>query len=86
MTTRAAGAWWISTAPAGRFGDTAFLASAGGPVRVISGSNDENLLRADGPTAAAAWRAACDQARSLGMFRGGGYTGPAEGKETRAGS
>jgi hypothetical protein len=49
-------------------GDTAFATDAGGVVWVVSGHNGENLIRAEGPTSAAAWRLAVDQARSLGML------------------
>jgi hypothetical protein len=49
-------------------GDTAFTTGSGGLVWVVSGHNGENLIRAEGPTSAAAWRSACDQARSLGML------------------
>jgi hypothetical protein len=46
-------------------GDTAFLTGAGGLVRFVFGSLGENLIRAEGATPAAAWRATCDQARAL---------------------
>jgi hypothetical protein len=53
-------------------GDTALLTDSGGLVWVVSGSNGENLIRAEGATPAAACRAACDQARTLGMLGGDG--------------
>jgi hypothetical protein len=37
---------------------------------VVSGSNGENLIRAFGPTADAAWLEAERQARELGMLEG----------------
>jgi hypothetical protein len=42
----------------------------GGIVWVVSGHNGENVIRAEGRTEAAAWRAAVDQARAVGMLRG----------------
>jgi hypothetical protein len=39
-------------------------------VWVVSGHNGENLIRAEGPSGAAAWRAALEQARAVGMVRG----------------
>jgi hypothetical protein len=51
-------------------GSTAFATDAGGVVWVVSGVNGENAIRAEGPTEAAAWRAAVAQARSLGMCGG----------------
>jgi hypothetical protein len=49
-------------------GDAAFTGGEG-LVWVVTGSNGENLIRAEGPTRAAAWIAACGQARALGMLR-----------------
>ena len=49
-------------------GDTAFVTEAGTLVWLVSGVNGENLV--EGPTLAAAWRAACDQARAVGMLAG----------------
>jgi hypothetical protein len=66
-------------------GDAAFLSDFCGMVWVFSGSNGENLIRAERPTSAAAWRAACDQARSLRMLGAGGHTRPEEGGETCTG-
>jgi hypothetical protein len=44
-------------------GDTAFATEAGALVWLVSGRNGENVIRAEGSTQAAAWRAVCDQAR-----------------------
>jgi hypothetical protein len=51
-------------------GDTAFVTEAGSLVWLVSGRNGENVIRAEGPTQAAAWRMACDQARAVGMLAG----------------
>jgi hypothetical protein len=61
-------------------GSTAFATEAEGVVWVVSGVNGENAIRAEGPTEAAAWRVAVDQARSLGMCGGitPGCPGPAQ--------
>jgi hypothetical protein len=48
-------------------GDAAFTGE-GGLVWVVTGSNGENLIRAEGATRADAWLAACEQAMSLGML------------------
>jgi hypothetical protein len=40
-------------------GDIAFVTAAGVLVWLVSGRNGENVIRAEGPTQAAAWRAAC---------------------------
>ena len=37
---------------------------------VVTGSNGENLLHAEGRTQAEAWWGACEQARALGMLAG----------------
>lgn len=37
----------------------------------VSGVNGENRIVAEGATEAEAWRAACEQARGLGMLKGG---------------
>jgi hypothetical protein len=42
----------------------------GGIVWVVSGTNSENVIRAEGRTEAAAWRTAVDQARAVGMLAG----------------
>ena len=43
----------------------------------VHGWNGENVIRADGATEPAAWRAAIDQARGLGMLSGqAGANGP----------
>ena len=57
-------------AAGGSIGDTAFVTEAGVQVWLVSGRNGENVIRAEGPTQAAAWRAACDQARAVGMLPG----------------
>jgi len=49
-------------------GDVAFHDGAGGLLWLVSGSNGENLIRAEGPTRSEAWIRAVDQARSLGML------------------
>jgi hypothetical protein len=43
--------------------------TAAGPVWLVSASNGENALRAQGRTQAEAWQRACEQARALGMLR-----------------
>ncbi len=49
-------------------GDTASRGEDGQLVWLVSGSNGENLIRAEGATSAAAWSRALDQARPLGML------------------
>jgi hypothetical protein len=49
-------------------GDTAFTTEARVVAWVVSGTNGENLIRAEGSTRAEAWIRAVDQARSLGML------------------
>ena len=50
-------------------GSAAFTSGAGGGLTcLVSGSNGENLIHAEGATEAAAWAAALDQARGLGML------------------
>jgi hypothetical protein len=51
-------------------GETSFFGSCG-EVWLVSGSNGENLLRAEGLTQADAWWRACQQAEALGMLRRG---------------
>jgi hypothetical protein len=51
-------------------GDTAFVTGASTVGWLVSDRNGENVIRAEGPTQAAAWRAACDQARAVGMLKG----------------
>jgi hypothetical protein len=51
-------------------GEASFRGPAGERWQV-SGSNGENLLRADGATQAEAWWHACQQAEALGMLRRG---------------
>jgi hypothetical protein len=60
-------------------GITAFHATAGAVVWVVSGSNGENLIRAEGLTAVAARRAALGQARAVGMVRGWRVSEPGPG-------
>jgi hypothetical protein len=49
-------------------GDVGFHDGAGGLLWIVSGSNGENLIRAEGSTRAEAWIRAVEQARSLGML------------------
>jgi len=49
-------------------GDVAFHDGAGGLTWIVSGSNGENLVRAEGLTAAEAWAGAVEQARGVGML------------------
>jgi hypothetical protein len=49
-------------------GDAAYQDGAGGRAWIVSGSNGENLIRAEGATAAEAWARAVEQARWLGML------------------
>lgn len=51
-------------------GDAAFDDSAG-RTWVVSGTNGENRIVAEGKTELEAWRLACEQARGLGMLKGG---------------
>lgn len=60
-------------------GVTAFHSTTRGLVWIVSGHNGENLLRAEGPTEAAAWRAALDQAGAVGMLPGWRISEPGEG-------
>jgi hypothetical protein len=48
------------------------VTEAGALVWLVAGTNGENVIRAEGPTQAAAWRIAGDQARAIGMFKGRG--------------
>jgi hypothetical protein len=58
--------------------DAAFTGEVGALVWVVTGSNGENLIRAEGATRAAAWLTACGQARALGML---GWRGmPSDGR------
>ena len=50
-------------------GATAFASASGALTWAVDGWNGENVIRADGATGAAAWRAAIEQARGLGMLR-----------------
>jgi hypothetical protein len=49
-------------------GDVGFHDGAGGLFWIVSGSNGENLIRAEGATRAGAWGRAVEQARGLGML------------------
>jgi hypothetical protein len=49
-------------------GDAAFTGKGGALVWGVTGSNGENLIRAEGPTRAAAWLAARIQVGALGML------------------
>ncbi len=51
-------------------GDVRVL-TASGPRWLVTGTNGENALRAEGVLQAGAWARACEQARALGMLRGG---------------
>ena len=44
-----------------------FIGPAGDRVWLVSGSNGENMIQAEGPTEVEAWRGALAQARSIGM-------------------
>ena len=60
-------------------GDTAFVTEAGAQVWLVSDRNGENVIRAEGAAQAAAWRAACDQARAVGMLPGWRVSQPGAG-------
>jgi hypothetical protein len=49
-------------------GDVAFRDGAGGLTWLVSGSNGENLIRAEGPTRDEAWGRAIEQARGLRLL------------------
>jgi hypothetical protein len=49
-------------------GDAASRDGAGGLLWIVTGSNGENLIRAEGPTRSGAWARALEQARGLGML------------------
>ena len=49
-------------------GPTAYATSDGGIAWAVDGWNGENVIRADGPTEAEAWRAAVDQAVELSLL------------------
>lgn len=51
-------------------GDVAVRAADGSPAWLATGTNGENLIRAEGVTQAEAWRLAVDQARAVGMLNG----------------
>ncbi|MDE2104703.1 MAG: hypothetical protein KGL39_46130 [Patescibacteria group bacterium] len=51
-------------------GHTAF-AVLSGLVWLVSGTNGENRIAAEGATELEAWQAACEQARMMGMLKGG---------------
>ncbi len=52
-------------------GDTAFFdVEDCGPVWVVTGSNGETIIRAEGATRPEAWRRALDQAAAVGMLPG----------------
>jgi hypothetical protein len=44
------------------------LLTAAGPRWLVTGSNGENVIEAEGRTQAGAWHRACEQARALGML------------------
>jgi hypothetical protein len=49
-------------------GDVVFHDGAGGRTWIVSGSNGEDLIQAEGATRAEAWGRAVDQAWLLGML------------------
>jgi len=51
-------------------GDVAYDAPSG-RVWIVSGTNGENRIVAQGETEREAWEGACDQARALGLLRAG---------------
>jgi hypothetical protein len=51
-------------------GDTAFTTDAGVVAWVVSGTNGQAVIRAEGSTRGEAWGRAVEQARSLGMLDG----------------
>ena len=51
-------------------GSTAFYVEGGGLAWLVSGVNGENVIHGRGPTEAAAWRSAIEQARAAGMLDG----------------
>jgi hypothetical protein len=51
-------------------GDTAFFVEVGGLVHVVTGTNGENMIRAEGATCAEAWRRALDRAAAVGILPG----------------
>jgi hypothetical protein len=60
-------------------GDAAVVTEAGVLVWLVSGRNGENVIKAEGPTQVATWRAACDQARAVGMLPGWRVSQPGVG-------
>jgi hypothetical protein len=51
-------------------GEITVLMADGRPAVLGTGQNGENLINAEGATAAEAWWRAVEQARSVGMLRG----------------
>jgi hypothetical protein len=52
-------------------GDTAFHdVETGGQVWVVTGSNGESMIRAEGATCSESWRRALEQAGAVGMLPG----------------
>jgi hypothetical protein len=49
-------------------GDAAFRFASGRLVWLVSGTNGENQIRAEGTTSAKAWLQAVEQPRTLGML------------------
>ena len=49
-------------------GDTTFTTEADGVKWVVSGTNGENQIRAEGSTRSEAWTRAVEQVRELGML------------------
>jgi hypothetical protein len=60
-------------------GDTAFVTAAGTLIWLVSGCNGENVIRTEGLTQAAAWWAACDRTRAVGMLPGWRVSKPGVG-------
>jgi hypothetical protein len=56
-------------------GDTAFRVAAS-LVWVVTGSNGENRIRAEGASRDEAWHRACQEARAVGMLPRGGLADP----------
>ncbi len=50
--------------------DFAISGESGTVIWLVSGSNGENLIRVQGPTAVLAWQRAVEQAAAVGMLKG----------------
>ncbi len=51
-------------------GGVVVRAADGSPAWLVTGTNGENLIRAEGATQAEVWRLALEQARAVGMLDG----------------